>query len=143
ARRGWVVAALVIGLLISIAPAATAQQSVTVAWDRNSDGRTAGYRVFYGPSPGNYVSNVDVGNAITYTASIPAGATYYIVVRAYNAGGTLGPPSNEISARVGGGPVDCVVSAWTFQSATSWGACTNGRRSRTETWRRSVVTPPA
>ena len=142
-RRGWAVAGFAVALLMSIAPAAMAQQTVTLAWDRNSDGHTAGYRVYYGPSPGNYVGNVDVGNAITYNAAIPAGATYYIVVRAYNSSGTLGPASNEISARVGGGPVDCVVGAWTLQSSTPWGACTNGRRTRTETWARSVVTPPA
>ncbi len=132
-----------IAVVLSLAPVAMAQQNVTVAWDRNTDSYTAGYRVYYGPSPGSYVGNVDVGNAITYRATVPAGTTYYIVVRAYNASGQLGPASNEIAAAVSGGPVNCVVSAWAMQSATSWGACTNGQRSRTETWARSVVTPPA
>ena len=40
-------------------------------------------------------------------------------------------------------PVDCVVSAWSLQSATPWGLCTGGQQSRTETWVRSVVTQPA
>lgn len=40
-------------------------------------------------------------------------------------------------------PVDCVVSAWAFASATEWGACTAGSQSRVETWARTVTTPPA
>ncbi len=40
-------------------------------------------------------------------------------------------------------PVDCVVSAWAFASATEWGACTAGSQSRVETWTRTVTTPPA
>lgn len=142
-RRGWVMAGLAVAMLLSIAPAAMAQQNVTIGWDRNTDQYTAGYRVFYGPSPGNYIGNVDVGTAVTYRAAVPAGTTYYIVVRAYNTGGQLGPPSNELSTTVSGAPVNCVVSAWAFQSATPWGACTNGQQSRTETWARTVTTPPA
>lgn len=150
-RRGWGIAGraasryglLAIAMVLSVAPAAMAQQNVTIAWDRNTDQYTTGYRVYYGPSPGNYIGNVDVGNAVTYRAAVPAGTTYYVVVRAYNSGGQLGPPSNEIATAVSGGPVNCVVSAWAFQSATAWGACTNGQRSRTETWARTIVTPPA
>lgn len=40
-------------------------------------------------------------------------------------------------------PVDCVVSDWTFQSATAWSACVNSSQTRTETWVRSVLTQPA
>ena len=39
--------------------------------------------------------------------------------------------------------VDCVVSAWQFASATEWGACTGGQRTRVETWTRTVLTPPS
>lgn len=142
-RRGLATAAAAVAMLLTIAPLVMAQQNVTVAWDRNTDSSTAGYRVYYGPSSGNYVGNVDVGTATTYSAAVPAGSRYFIVVRAYNAAGQLGPASNEISTTVTGAPVNCVVSAWTLQSAGAWGACTNGQRSRTETWARSVVTPPA
>ena len=142
-RRGLATAAAAVAMLLTIAPLAMAQQNVTVAWDRNTDSNTAGYRVYYGPSSGNYVGNVDVGTATTYSATVPAGSRYFIVVRAYNAAGQLGAASNEISTPVTGAPVNCVVSAWTLQSAGAWGACTNGQRSRTETWVRSIVTPPA
>ena len=41
-------------------------------------------------------------------------------------------------------PVDCVLSPWSLQSAGPWGACQpNGTQARTETWARTVVTPPA
>jgi hypothetical protein len=39
--------------------------------------------------------------------------------------------------------VNCVVSAWTFQSATAWSACLNNEQTRTETWERSILTAPA
>jgi len=40
-------------------------------------------------------------------------------------------------------PVDCAVSAFTLQSATPWSACANGVQTRTETWTRTVTTPPS
>jgi hypothetical protein len=39
--------------------------------------------------------------------------------------------------------VDCVVSAWSFQSATAWSTCTGGQQSRTETWARTIITQPS
>ena len=39
--------------------------------------------------------------------------------------------------------VDCVVSAWSFQSAPEWSTCTGGQQSRTETWARTVITQPS
>jgi hypothetical protein len=39
-------------------------------------------------------------------------------------------------------PLDCVVSAWSLQSTTTWTACEGGLQSRTETWTRTVLTEP-
>jgi hypothetical protein len=37
---------------------------------------------------------------------------------------------------------DCVVSAWSLQGATQWGACTGGQQTRSETWARTIITQP-
>lgn len=47
----------------------------------------------------------------------------------------------------GGGevPIDCVTSPWTLSSAGPWTpeVCTTGTQTRSETWTRTVVTPPS
>ena len=73
---------------------------VTALWDANSDGITVGYRFYYGTAPGNYSLTpvgIDVGNATTASLNLLPGATYYFVVRAYDASSALGPPSSEVS----------------------------------------------
>lgn len=205
-------------VLVFGAASGASAQTVTAAWDRNTDSNTAGYRLYYGSSSGSYATNVDVGNQISHQLTLSPGQTYYFVVRAYNSASQLGPASNEatvtmppppppppptaqITASLGanstalvswqttnatsvtingaavalsgstqypitatttytivatgaGGTatasatvvvprVDCVMSAWTFQSATAWGACTNGTRTRNETWTRTILTQPS
>jgi predicted phage tail protein len=76
-----------------------------VAWDANEDPYTVGYRLYGGTASGQYIWSVDVGN--TTSASLPplpAGSTYYFVVRAYNSAGQLGLPSNEASLDLNGRP---------------------------------------
>ena len=96
---------LLIGLVACVLVAgspAWAQQNVTATWDANTDPYTVGYRLFGGTQPGGYSWSADVGN--TTSAALPTlsqAGTYYFVVRAYNATGELGPPSNEESLTVG------------------------------------------
>ena len=66
-------------------------------------------------------------------------ATTYTLV-ATGAGGSLTRVATVVPNSP---PIDCVLSAWSLQSATPWGLCTGGQQSRTETWVRSVVTQPA
>lgn len=40
-------------------------------------------------------------------------------------------------------PVDCVVTPFTIQSFTPWSTCVNSLQSRTETWARTISTPPS
>ena len=40
--------------------------SITLAWDGNEEPNLAGYMLYYGTSPGNYLSPIDVGNVMTY-----------------------------------------------------------------------------
>jgi len=89
-------------LLFAVGPAAVlhaAPTGVTLAWDPSSG--ATGYRVYYGPTPGNYTGVIDAGAQTT--ATVPASTTnqaYYFVVRAYNAAGE-GAPSAEVGAWVG------------------------------------------
>ena len=75
----WLVAALCFA-----SSCAHAQQSVTVAWDRNSETNIAGYRLYYGTVTRVYTNVVNAGNATTasvdallnnVTASIDAAKT--------------------------------------------------------------------
>ena len=81
------------------------------------------------------------GSAVALSGSaqhvINAATTYTLV-----ATGPGGSVTRVATVVPNSPPVDCVVSAWSFQSATPWGLCTGGQQSRTETWVRSVVTPP-
>jgi predicted phage tail protein len=87
------------------AGASASAQVYSAAWDANTDPHTVGYRVFGGTSSGVYTWSVDAGNQTS--ANLPPlspGATYFFVVRAYNATGQFGPPSNEATIDLGSRP---------------------------------------
>jgi hypothetical protein len=89
---------LVAGFLVfgSAAMAATGS-SVTLAWNANSEGNLAGYRLLYGTTSGVYPISVDAGNTTTATASgLNPGQTYYFAVVAYNSAGQTSPPSAQV-----------------------------------------------
>ena len=94
---GWRVPVMACAVLLSglAVPAAFAQIRVTAAWDVNSDALTAGYQVFVGTSPGAPLASIDVGGATSVVLPLPAGATYFVTVRAYTADRILGPTSVE------------------------------------------------
>lgn len=76
--------------------------SVTLTWDAsttNTDGTAltdlAGYKVYYGTSPGNYTATINAGNVTTYMVSGLAPGTYYFAVTAVNSGGAESGYSNE------------------------------------------------
>ena len=84
---------------------ASAVQNVTLAWNASADTGVAGYLLRYGNASGVYASSIDVAN--NTSASVPGlqrGATYYIVVTAYNAAGQESAPSNEVVYQVPGTP---------------------------------------
>ena len=71
---------------------------VTLAWDASSDPSVIGYRVSYGPSPGNYTATVDAGNHTTFPVpGLADGQPYYFIVRGYSLT-SVSDPSNEASA---------------------------------------------
>src|SRR4051794_11815376 len=74
---------------------------LTLQWDAATDGITAGYILMYGATPGSYSQQLNVGYTTSQTvAGLTGGATYYFVVRAYDATGALSDPSAEASATV-------------------------------------------
>jgi fibronectin type III domain protein len=96
-KRTFIATAFAILLLSRMVSAAT----LTIAWDRNPEPDIAGYRISYGTVSGAYTNTVDVGNRLEYQIrGVDDGQKYFFVVRAYNTGGAVSPPSSEISANV-------------------------------------------
>jgi hypothetical protein len=88
-------AVICFALVPAVAHAAT---SVTIAWDANSDGVTAGYYVYYGTQSGNYSGYVDVKSATSAVMNASdTSATYYFAVQAYSSAGDKSQMSAEIS----------------------------------------------
>jgi hypothetical protein len=105
AAKSVVIIAGGIMLFLSLASQAKATGSITVQWDPDPAPDIAGYRVLYGPSSGNYAEQIDVGNTTAATVpNLADGRTYFFVVTAYTTVEMESPPSNEVSARVGGAP---------------------------------------
>jgi hypothetical protein len=80
------------------APAGWAQ-TVSLAWDANTETDLAGYIVAYGTQSGQYTTTLDVGNQTMYSlSSLPGGQRYYFAVQAYNTSGMTSPFSAEVNA---------------------------------------------
>jgi hypothetical protein len=85
--------------LLAVAASQTLAGTASIAWDPVTDSDLAGYRVYYGTSPGVYTQSVDVGNVTTATISgLTDCTTYYFGVKAYDtAANESANYSNEIS----------------------------------------------
>jgi hypothetical protein len=69
--------------LLSSPPVLSAQ--VTLQWDPNQEEDLAGYRIYYGPSSGDYSYSLDVGKTTTCTISnLQDGTPYYFAATAYD-----------------------------------------------------------
>jgi PKD repeat protein len=75
---------------------------VSLAWNASMTSGVAGYQLSYGPSSGNYTSNLDVGNKTSYTLTgLQDGKKYYIAAKAYKSVKTSWSGfSNEISTTI-------------------------------------------
>ena len=68
-----------------------------MAWDPNSDPNVAGYKVYYGTSPGKYGPGFAVGNVTTYDLTgLIKGQKYYLAITAYDKAGKESKFSTEI-----------------------------------------------
>jgi hypothetical protein len=107
---------LLIFILSLLVPAAHAAD-VTVAWDQNPESDVAGYKIYYGTSPGSYTASVNAGDITSIVISgLEAGITYYFAAVAYDIQGTESGFSNEITYAV-------PAAASTGSSSGSGGAC--------------------
>lgn len=91
---------------IAVTSAGSSNGSATLSWTpptRTTTGGTlsnlAGYRIYYGTSPGNLSRTVQVANAglTRYVVSDLSPATYYFSIRAYTSSGSESSGSNVLS----------------------------------------------
>jgi len=83
-------------------PVVAFSETVTLAWDANTESDLKGYIFYYGTSSRNYASNIDVGNVTQYTTpDFQDGMTYYFAVKAYNDEDIKSDYSEELAYTVG------------------------------------------
>ena len=79
--------------------------TINLAWDSNTESDLAGYKIYYGTSPGFYENSINAGmatrlqeNTTTYTLTgLVKGNMYYIAITAYDLGSLESSFSNEVS----------------------------------------------
>jgi Divergent InlB B-repeat domain len=75
----------------------------TLAWDPITDPSVTGYKLYYGPTSGNYTQSIDVGNVTTCIVSnLTSGSTYYFAATVHDAIGNESDFSNEVSKTIPG-----------------------------------------
>jgi hypothetical protein len=80
---------------------ARGDQSITLAWNPDTETNISNYNLYYGGTSGVYTNSANVGNATNCTvAGLQSAVTYYFAVTADNTSGLESPPSNEISYTV-------------------------------------------
>ena len=87
-------------------PGASAEKSVTLAWDKSPTPTVVGYTVQYGTNSGQYSEFLLLGDESTaQVTDLLEGVTYYFVVTAHTEEGLESDPSNELAYTVPGGNV--------------------------------------
>src|SRR6185437_1643460 len=80
-----------------------ASQSVTLAWDQNTDPVVAGYNMYYGVASHIYTNKIDVGNATSVRIpGLVEGTTYFFSVTAYSVPGLESGFADALSYTVPG-----------------------------------------
>jgi fibronectin type III domain protein len=99
-RRGILVIRALGALALLLSFGGTLQaQTVTLAWDANTEPDLAGYVVYYGTTSGVYSNNIDVGIVTTTTiGGLNVGQPYYFALKAYDTAGNYSPYSNEVNS---------------------------------------------
>jgi Chitobiase/beta-hexosaminidase C-terminal domain/Fibronectin type III domain len=98
ARRAIGAAWTLLLILVCSAFVARATADITLVWDPSPEPDIAGYRVYSGPSSGNYIRTFWVGNTAAASVSdLEAGRTYFFAVTASNTTGLESTYSNEVS----------------------------------------------
>ncbi len=94
-------AAFIVLLANFLHPASTIAASLRVSWASGIEADLAGYRLWYGTSPGQHGSTIDVGPATSCEIpDLDVNRRYYVVVTAYDESGNESAPSAEVSAQI-------------------------------------------
>lgn len=95
-KRYAAAVATVCAFLVAV-PSLARAQSVTLAWDANTESDLAGYKLAYGTASKSYSKEIDVGKQTTYTVSgLDTTKDTYFAVRAYSTSGLHSAYSNEV-----------------------------------------------
>ncbi|MDP3850780.1 MAG: fibronectin type III domain-containing protein [Luteolibacter sp.] len=87
-----------LALPFALVTCAAAQNSVTVAWNANTEPDIAGYVVYLGTTSSVYPTILDVGKVTSrILPGLSPGTVYFCAVQAYNSSGLVSALSNEIS----------------------------------------------
>jgi hypothetical protein len=85
----------VISLFLAVSTAEAAY--LDLAWDPNQEPDLAGYRIYYGICPGEYLNFVDVGLTTTYRLDdLLEETTFYVTLTAYDEAGNESDFSAEV-----------------------------------------------
>jgi hypothetical protein len=94
--------ALLMTILALISPCgkADAQQTLTIAWDAETNSSAVGYILHYGTTSHTYTNSLNAGtNTTIKVTNLKANLNYYFSVTAYNSAGVESAKSNEILSR--------------------------------------------
>lgn len=95
--------------------------SLLVSWSPISNSALAGYKIKYGVASGSYSQSVNVGNVTSQTLqNLVDGTTYYLVVVGYDANGTEGAPSAEVTGVVLNSSAISANSITTSSAVVTW-----------------------
>jgi hypothetical protein len=100
-------AVLFLAVFLGVAANANGQafNSVTLAWDANTESDIGGYTLHWGTSSRSYDRSVDVGNVTQYTLTgLQEFQTYYFAVRAYNTDALQSAYSAEVTKGIPANP---------------------------------------
>ena len=74
-----------------------ALQTVTLAWNANSETNLAGYKLHYGTASRAYTNVSNLGNVLSASVTLLEGSTYYFAVTAVNTLGVESDYSQEVN----------------------------------------------
>jgi chitodextrinase len=80
---------------------AFSNSSIQLTWEASPDPDLMGYKVYMGTSPGSHPTINDTGLTPSHLfQNLPDGKTYYFIVTAYDQGGNVSGPSDEVNVEI-------------------------------------------